>query len=232
LFYKDLVNWTRDGNLMINFRDDETNNGADYFIPGFHDRVVTNAGLYGPANVQYEVGDTVTPPDFGTFSYFEDGLTGSVKGAELTANIPMNVISDALDGFGIAASATLINASLDDGSPIPGQSDRTYSLTAYYAMGGFEIRVAGTDRSGFTTYQRGGSNKIESATRNGVTLVDAQISYDFEDSDVDYLNGLRVSLQGTNLTDVDEETVDSNGIVTLRRQFGPSYMLNFNYSFY
>jgi len=232
LFYKDLVNWTRDGNLLIDFRNDETNNGADYFIPGFHDRVVSNTGLYGPANVQYNAGDTVTPPNFGTFSYFEDGLTGTVKGAELTANIPMNVISDALDGFGIAASGTLINAKLEDGSPIPGQSDRTYSLTAYYAMGGFEVRVAGTDRSGFSTYQRGGSNKIETATRNGVTLVDAQISYDFEDSDVVYLNGLRVSLQGTNLTDVDEETVDDNGIVTLRRQFGPSYMLNFNYSFY
>jgi iron complex outermembrane receptor protein len=217
---------------MINFRNDETNNGADYFIPGFHDRVAANSGLYGPANVQYNAGDTVTPPDFGTFSYFEDGLTGSVKGAELTANIPMNVLSDALDGFGIAASATILSAELEDGSPIPGQSDKTYSLTAYYAMGGFEVRVAGTDRSSYSTYQRGGSNKIETATRNGVTLVDAQISYDFEDSDVDYLNGLRVSLQGTNLTDVDEETVDDNGIVTLRRQFGPSYMLNFNYSFY
>lgn len=232
VFYKDLVNWTRDGNLMINFRNDETNNGADYFIPGFHDRVVSNSGIYGPANVQYNAGDTVTPPDFGTFSYFEDGLTGTVKGAELTANIPMNVISDALDGFGIAASATILSAELEDGSPIPGQSDKTYSLTAYYAMDGFEIRVAGTDRSGYSTYQRGGSNKIETATRNGVTLVDAQISYDFENSDMDYLNGLRVSLQGTNLTDVDEETVDGNGIVTLRRQFGPSYMLNFNYSFY
>jgi iron complex outermembrane recepter protein len=232
LFYKDLVNWTRDGNLTINFRNDETNDGADYFIPGFHDRIATAPGTYAGGSPSYAVGDLVTPPDYGTFSYFEDGLTGSVKGAELTANIPMNVISDSLDGFGIAASATLINASLDDGSPIPGQSDRTYSLTAYYAMGGFEVRVAGTDRSGFSTYQRGGSNKIEPATRNGVTLVDAQISYDFEDSDMDYLAGLRVSLQGTNLTDVDEETVDDNGIVTLRRQFGPSYMLNFNYSFY
>ncbi|WP_340677499.1 TonB-dependent receptor [Paraglaciecola sp.] len=231
LFYKDLVNWTRDGDLTINFRNDETNDGADYFIAGFHDRIAVEAGSYKGGSA-YEVGDLVTPPDYGTYSYFEDGLTGSVKGAELTANIPMNIISDALDGFGIAASATLINAELEDGSPIPGQSDRTYSLTAYYAMGGFEVRVAGTDRSGFTTYQRGGSNKIETATRNGVTLVDAQISYDFENSDVDYLAGLRVSLQGTNLTDVDEESVDDNGIVTLRRQFGPSYMMNFNYSFY
>ena len=232
LFYKDLVNWTRDGNLSINFRNDETNDGADYYIPGFHDRVASETGLYGPANTPYTAGDLITPPDYGTFSYFEDGLTGTVKGLELTANVPFGMFADSLDGLGVAASATFINAELEDGSPIAGQSDRTYSLTAYYAMGGFEVRVAGTKRSDFSTYQRGGSNKIEPATRNGVTLVDAQISYDFEDSDNEYLQGLRVSLQGTNLTDVDEESVDDNGIVSTRRQFGPSYMLNFNYSFY
>ena len=59
-----------------------------------------------------------------------------------------------------------------------------------------------------------------------------KISYDFENSGIQYLEGLRVSLQGTNLTDEAEETRDENGLVTLRREFGPSYLLNFNYSFY
>jgi len=232
IFYKDLVNWTRDGDLGINFRNDITNDGADYFIPGFHDRIAPEDGEYGPAGTFYSAGDVITPPDFGSYSFFEDGLSGDVKGLELTANVPLNMLADALEGFGIAASATLIDAELEDGTAIPGQSDRTYSVTAYYAMGGFEVRLAGTDRSEFSTYQRGGSNKIETSTRNAVTLLDAQISYDFEDSDIDYLQGLRVSLQGTNLTDVDEETVDGNGIVTTRRQFGPSYMVNVNYAFY
>ncbi|GAA0853144.1 TonB-dependent receptor [Aliiglaciecola litoralis] len=235
LFYKDLVNWTRESSgdsSIINFRNDETNNGADYFIAGFHDRVIDVAGNYGPADVFYDAGDLATPPDFGTFSFFEDGLEGSVNGLELTANVPFNMFADALDGFGVAASATFIDAELDNGSKIAGQSDEVYSLTAYYAMEGFEVRIAATDRSDFLTYERGGSNKISEATRSGVTLVDAQISYDFGDSDIEYLQGLRISLQGTNLTDEDEETIDSNGIVTTRRQFGPSYLLNFNYSFY
>ena len=137
-----------------------------------------------------------------------------------------------LDGFGIAASATILDAELEDGTAIPGQSDNTYSITAYYEMNGFEFRVAATDRSEFLTYQRGGSNKIEAATRDAVTQVDAQISYDFADSGMEYLAGLRVSLQGVNLTDEKEETIDGNGIVTLRREFGPSYMLNLNYAFY
>ena len=232
LFYKDLVNWTRDGNQLIDFTNDATNDGANYFIPGFHDRIVDVAGNYGPQDTPYEVGDLVTPPDQGFYSFFEDGLKGEMKGVELTANIPLRMLTDSLDGFGIAASATILDAELEDGTAIPGQSDNTYSVTAYYEMNGFEIRVAATDRSEFLTYQRGGSNKIEPATRNAVTQVDAQISYDFADSGIEYLEGLRVSLQGVNLTDEKEETIDDAGIVTLRREFGPSYMLNLNYSFY
>ncbi len=232
VFYKDLVNWTRDGNQLIDFTNDPTNGGANYFIPGFHDRVIDVDGNYGPEDTPYQAGDLVTPPDLGYYSFFEDGLEGELKGVEVTANIPLSMVSDMLEGFGIAASATMIDAELDDGTSIPGQSDEIYSVTAYYEMNGFEFRVAATDRSEYLTYQRGGSNKIEAATRDAVTQVDAQISYDFEDSGIEYLEGLRVSLQGTNLTDEKEETIDSNGIVTLRREFGPSYMLNLNYSFY
>ncbi len=233
MFYKDLVNWTRDGNLTIDFTNDITNGGANYYIPTFHNKeVIAEEGLVGPDGTFYAQGSVLTPPDTGTFSFFEDGLTGSVKGAEVTAQIPLRMVTDVLDGFGFAASYTYIDAELDDGTAIPGQSDKTMSLTAYYEKNGFEVRVAATDRGEFLTYQRGGSNKIEAATRDGITQVDAQISYDFEDSGVQYLEGLRVSLQGTNLTDESEETRDGNGIVTLRREFGPSYMLNFNYSFY
>ncbi len=138
----------------------------------------------------------------------------------------------ALDGFGTAASFTYVDAELEDGSRVPGQSDKSYSLTVYYQYEGFEVRLATTHRTDFLTYQRGGSNKIEEATRSDVTLVDAQISYDFADSGVEYLEGLRVSLSGTNLADEDEETIDdATGVVSSRRQFGPSYLLNLNYSF-
>ena len=231
-FYKDLVNWTRDNGQTIDFTNDETANGANYFIPGFHDRIADAPGVINGSNEPYAVGDLITPPSIGTFNSFADGNKGSVSGIELSANLPLGMYADTLEGFGIAASATFIDAELDDGSPIVGQSDSTVSFTAYYEMNGFEVRVAATDRSEFATYERGGSNKIAEATRDGVTLVDAQISYDFSDSSNEYLQGLRVSLQGTNLTDVDEETINADGIVTARRQFGPAYILNFNYSFY
>ena len=231
-FYKDLVNWTRQSKELIDFTNDATNGGANYYIPAFHNKTVQTDGTYGPDDVFLTAGTVVAPQIFqGYAESFEDGLKGTVKGTEVTANIPLNLLADALDGFGVAASGSYIDAELEDGSKIPGQSDQVYSLTAYYQINGFEVRVAGTKRSEFSTYQRGGSNKIETATRQGVELWDAQISYDFADSGIQYLDGLRVSLQGTNLTDVDEEDVGDDGIVTARREFGPTYMLNLNYSF-
>lgn len=231
-FYKDIENWTRDGDQTINFRNDETNGGADYFIAGYHDRVASEDGLYGPANLPFSAGDIITPPDSGTFTFFEDGLKGTVKGYEITANIPFNMFSETLDGLGVAASKTYVDAELEDGTAIPGQSDHSSSVTAYYQVNGFEFRIATTKRSGYLTYERGGSNKISDATRDEIRLVDAQISYNFDESGIDALKGLTMSLSGTNLTDEDEETIDDDtGIVSSRRQFGPTYLLNLNYSF-
>jgi iron complex outermembrane receptor protein len=143
------------------------------------------------------------------------------------------MVNESLEGFGVVASFTTIDAKLADGSSIPGQSDSIQSVIAYYENQGFEVRIAMTDRDGYTTYERGGSNKIAEATRDGTQVVDAQISYDFAESEYEQLKGLRVSLQGTNiLDDADQVSRDGNGIVTARREFGPTYMLNVNYSFY
>ena len=231
-FYKDLVSWTREGKTIIDFTKDSTNNNANYYIPSFHDKTVQTSGTYGPNDVFYNAGTVVAPAQFkGYFSSYEDGLTGTVKGTEITANIPLNIVSDVLNGFGVATSASFIDAKLDDGTKIPGQSDRVYSLTAYYTLGGFEVRFAGTKRTGFTSYQRGGSNKIDTVKREGVELLDAQISYDFSESGIESLHGLRVSLQGTNLTNVKEEDIGDTGLPNASRSFGPTYMLNLNYKF-
>ena len=235
-FYKDITNWTDEGGQEIDFLNDATNGGANYFIPGFHDRTVTSPDGQTINGRFYANGAYIAPFNNGVsegfFSSYTDGLTGSLDGFEFTANVPMRMLSESLDGFGVAGSATFIDGELSNGTSIPGQSDESYSLTAYYEMGGFEFRVAGTKRGSYSTYERGGSNKISNATRDAVTIIDAQISYDFMESGIEGLEGLRVSLQGTNLTDEGDISIDGNGIVTTKRDFGPVYMLNVNYSFY
>jgi iron complex outermembrane receptor protein len=160
-------------------------------------------------------------------------LTGDVNGIEFTANIPLRVISDSLDGFGIAASAAFNDGGLDDGGQIPGMSDEVFQLTAYYENAGFEARVSATDRSGFETETRGGSNSIATAYRKPITLIDAQVSYDFAESGIEYLEGLRVSLQAMNITEENDVNTlaESALLVTGADTYGSTTMLNLNWSF-
>ena len=131
------------------------------------------------------------------------------------------------------ASATFMNGHLDDGTRVPGLSDEGYQLTAFYEKAGFEFRVSGRKRSDFATETRGLSLSLVETVDQGGELWDAQIAYDFSESGIDMLDGLRVTLQGQNLTD--EDTLQTNADsreVTRYKSFGRNFLLGFNYMFY
>ena len=213
-FYKDLVNWHRAGQFVADF--------SQFYIEGYH-------------QVDDENGNPVTPATFdGLVSFREDGLTGDVKGLELQTIFPMRVVWDKMEGFGFIATATFISCGLDDGSNVPGLSDRNYSFTAYYERGGFEARIGWTDRSEYTTETRGLSLALTPTVDQGATLVDAQIGYDFGLAGHDgWLGGLSLALQGQNLTN--EDTIQSNDDpreVTQYQSFGANYLLSAIYKFW
>jgi iron complex outermembrane receptor protein len=147
--------------------------------------------------------------------------------------VPFREFSDVLDGFGLTMSATFLDGELEDGGRIPGLSDESYSLTAYYERNGFEIRISGTKRDEFLTEERGVSLALTQATDLGAELWDAQVGYDFSQSGIESLYGLKVTLQVQNLTD--EETVQTNGVsaaqITKYQSFGTNYLLGLNYTF-
>lgn len=210
LFYKDLVNWHREGETVIDF--------TPYYIPGYHQSANT-----GEAPKLFE----------GIVTNREDGLTGEVSGVELQASLPFHLFSDVLDGFGILASATFNDGELDDDSDVPGLSDEIYQLTAYYERGGFEFRISGRKRSEYLTETRGISLSLVDTRSQGAELWDAQIGYDFSESGIESLQGLTVTLQAQNLTD--EDTVQFNEDdprqITQYQSFGANYLLGLNYKF-
>ena len=63
------------------------------------------------------------------------------------------------------------------------------------------IALYSTKRDEFQTEERGLSLSLTPVNRKGSELWDAQIGYDFSESGIESLKGLRVSLQGQNLTD-------------------------------
>ncbi len=207
-FFKDLTNWQKGGVTTADF--------SDSYIPGFHQ---TTTGL--------------PPATFlGSLSFREDGLKGFVRGWEYQAKIPFRLINDTLDGLGVIFSATFMDGKLGDDGRVPGLSQENYSLTAYYERNGFEFRISGTKRDDFLTETRGLSLALQNAVDQGGEVWDAQVSYDFSESSIDSLQGLRVSFQVQNLTDEPSIQANENDPrqITLYQSYGANYLLSFNYS--
>ncbi len=212
-FFKDLKNWHRTSTVIADY--------TDSYIPGYHQSSTGEA----PAILK------------GIETSTQDGLQGFVRGYELQASVPLRIAHDMLDGFGITMSGTFLDGRLDvDTSTgaddrIPGLSEESYSVTFYYEMNGFEARISGTKRGEYLTETRGGSLSLTPTTGQAAELWDAQIGYDFSDSDIQTLKGLRITLQAQNITD--ESTIESTdeGYVTRHSSFGANYSLGLNYKF-
>jgi iron complex outermembrane receptor protein len=184
-FYKDLTSYiytqTRDG----------------------HDFSALVAGYVPPAG---------SPPALltGTFSAPFNGQGGMLKGIELSASLPMDLFTPALEGFGVVASASFNDSSIKIKDPasatsvgsgpisLPGLSKRVYNVTAYYERNGFEARISQRRRSDFIGEIGNFAGERTLRYVVGENITDAQISYAFaKDSRLD---GLSLLLQASNLT--------------------------------
>jgi iron complex outermembrane receptor protein len=213
VFYKDITNWNV---LSSTLRDYHA-----FYIPGYHQGIDTN-------------GNIVTPATFlGVNSTYVGGLKGRDEGAEVQATVPVGRYVPLLKGFGVTGGVAWNSGRLQGGSPIPGLSDRVWQATAFYANGGFEARVSANSRTKFLSEERGGSNTLSAIERSPTTMVDAQLSYDFNKSSFTQLKGLKVSLQGQNLTNQKDNYTDTSTGLTVRNEsFGSNFLLNFTYSFF
>jgi iron complex outermembrane recepter protein len=180
----------------------------------------------------------------GTYTAPYNGKGGKLSGVELSVSLPFGLLTPALQGFGVVASAGFnssnINIDLSQegdnrGSlgtttaPLPGLSKRVYNLTAYYETGGFEFRVSQRKRSDFV-----GEIGDFAANRKlryvvGESILDAQIGFNFGSGP---LKGLGLTLQATNLTDAAYETYSGTRDRQLEYQkWGRTVLLGANYKF-
>ena len=149
--------------------------------------------------------------------------------------MPFHIFSDALDGFGVTASGTFLDGEIDYNGvtqQIPGLSKESYQLTVYFERGGFEFRVSGRKRDSFLTEERGVSLSLVPIVDQGAELWDAQIGYDFSESGIKGLEGLRVSLQGQNLTDERFASVGASRSQVIDYQiYGRRFLAGFTFKF-
>ncbi|UUZ57299.1 TonB-dependent receptor [Massilia sp. H-1] len=149
---------------------------------------------------------TIANTNIGNYTAPYNGKGGTLKGLELSASLPLNMVSDVLDGFGVTASATFSDSSIaieDGGSnigtniPLPGLSKRVSNLTIYYEKNGFETRVSQRKRSDFVGEIGNFANDRTLRYVVGENVVDFQVGYNFTEGS---LKGLGLVLQVNNIT--------------------------------
>lgn len=207
-FWKDLKQWIFDGNYELDM-----------------------SGVADPATGE------VPEESLAFASGKVNGGGGTLQGYEVSATLPFNMFSEALDGFGVIASHTGITSDVEDQHgndyELPGLSDRIESLTLYYDNYGFSARTSVRKRSDFKGEVYGLGFDTTQVDVLGETIVDAQLGYDFGEAGFTGLDGLSVYLQGTNLTDEPFTTLSGDNELQVRdyQSYGKTYLLGFSYEF-
>ncbi|WP_240624527.1 TonB-dependent receptor [Aurantiacibacter odishensis] len=160
---------------------------------------------------------------------------GSFYGAELSATIPFDVFTTALDGFGVTGGVgytkTAIENANGDTDVIPGYSKWVANGTLYYERGGFNARGSVRYRSEFLADFTGFGGSPTRRLARAETIVDAQVGYDFDGGALD---GLSVYLQGQNLTNapfVSQFDVPEPRAVIDYQEYGRRFLAGFTYRF-
>jgi len=172
----------------------------------------------------------------GTYTAPVNGSGGNMKGVELAASMPFNLVSRYLDGFGVVAnvaqnsSAVTLPDTTNGGSgsmDLPGLSKRAASLTLYYEKAGFSARVAERYRSDYIGEVSDYSGARELTYFQGDKVVDLQFGYEFQTG---RMKGLSLLVEMNNVNDAPymryRKTKDN---VIEDKRFGRSVMIGLNY---
>ncbi|MFN9195682.1 MAG: TonB-dependent receptor [Pseudomonadota bacterium] len=149
--------------------------------------------------------------NIGKFTLPLNGTGGSIQGVEVAVNVPLNLLTPMLNGFGVIASHSSTDSKIkpfgdSDVRPLPGLSRTVTQLTAYYEMGGFSARVASRKRGAFIAEIEGFGADREFKYARGETIIDYQIGYEFRSGP---LKGLGLLLQVNNANNEPYREYDS-----------------------
>ncbi|MBD8899598.1 TonB-dependent receptor [Rhodanobacter sp. DHG33] len=172
---------------------------------------------------------------YGTATMPTNDGHGFIRGEEATLNLPFNLLTPVLNGFGTILTGTHNDSSLVyGGNPtpitVPGLSKWVAHGTLYYQHGGFEARVSDDYTSSFLGEVSGISASRIEQTLKGGSSYDAQVSYTFESGT---FKNLTLIATGTNLSNKIFSTYQNNDPrqVLIWERYGRTYSLGASYKF-
>ncbi|WP_395009943.1 TonB-dependent receptor [Undibacterium sp.] len=171
-----------------------------------------------------------------------NGEGGTISGFEIAVNVPFNMFTSYLDGFGAmlnhsdtSSKITLPGFGFGNVAvsslniPLPGLSKKVSNLRLYYEKNGFQVAWAARKRSDFLGQVSDYQDNMQLTMVKGETLVDLQASYEFQSG---WLKGLSVLVQANNWnnTPFQEYSTDPN-VITNKVTYGRTYLFGANYKF-
>ncbi|OGT56540.1 MAG: hypothetical protein A3E01_10535 [Gammaproteobacteria bacterium RIFCSPHIGHO2_12_FULL_63_22] len=182
-------------------------------------------------------GGTAPATTVGILNLPANGEGGTLKGLELTASIPFDMLWAPLNGFGLQATYSDTKSSISPNGPgtsepLPGLSKYISSATLYYEKSGFSVRYSQRTRSAFRAETRGFGADLSYVNIRGEKVQDAQINYTFPDSSS--LKGLGLYLQVSNIGDEPfstYDTADPDYRPITYFGYGRTTLLGFSYKF-
>jgi iron complex outermembrane receptor protein len=170
----------------------------------------------------------------GRYTVVQNGKGGSIKGLELAVDVPLNLLTPVLSGFGIQASFSDTKSAIKpfgdgDTRPLPGLSRKVQTLTAYYENSGFSVRVANRKRSSYLAeIEDFGGDRGYRYVRPE-TLTDLQLGYEIQSG---MAKGLNFLVQVNNLNN--EPYVEYNPATNLDNktdEYGRTMLFGVSYKF-
>jgi len=164
-----------------------------------------------PASITCPLGPPCPPQsNIGLLSGPVNGQGGTLKGIELTASLPGDMVSDALRHFGtiLSLAQTDSNITVQDAGgtnvisgnnlgtiPLPGLSKTVWSATFYYENAGYSARISTRARSKYIGEVTNFANDRAFKYVHGDQITDFQTGYEFSNR----LQGLSLLFQINNM---------------------------------
>jgi iron complex outermembrane receptor protein len=171
-----------------------------------------------------------------------NGNGGNLYGFELAVNVPFELLTKYLDGFGVMVNHSDTRSSIDlpeigfanvngdmTSIPLPGLSRKVTNLRLYYEKNGFQIAAAARKRSNFLGQVSDYQDNAQLTFIKGETIVDLQASYEFQSG---WLKGANLYVQAQNWNNAPFlEYTDNPDKPTNRVDYGRTYHFGVGYKF-
>lgn len=213
-------------------------NKAYIAVAGFYKDLATYIYNFSqPRDFSAFTPGTIATTNVGQYTAPYNGNGGTLKGGELSASLPLELVWAPLDGFGITASTTYTKSGINIKQvnetigkiQLPGLSKNVTNLTLYYEKNGFSTRVSQRRRSDYVGEVGNFAGDRQLRFVVGENVTDFQIGYTFNQGTY---KGLGFLVQVNNLTDSAYETYANSSERQLEyAKYGRTLLVGANYKF-